>query len=100
MHAPTDARDPTRALRALAAIAGVATLGLLGLLLFGAPDLIVRLPAWAMPLCAGTMLAAVVGLELAKRGGRAGALAVLAKIGFAVLVAVALILLLQVATLH
>ena len=99
MGADPHIAPPPRALKALAAIAGLATVGLLGLLMFGSPDLVVRLPAWAMPLCAGMMLAALVGLELAKRGGRAGALAVLAKLGFAVLVAVALILVMQVLTL-
>lgn len=84
--------DPRPALRALAVVAGLATLGLLGTLMFGAPELIARLPAWAMYLSAGTLLAALIGLELAARGGRGGLLAVLAKLGFALLVVVALYL--------
>ncbi len=94
----TPIADPRRALRALAVVAGLATLALLGTLMFGSPDLIAQLPAWAMYLSAGTLFAALLGLELAARGGRAGMFALLAKLGFALLVIVALFLLAQVLT--
>jgi hypothetical protein len=85
-----------RALQALAAVAGLATLALLGVLVGGSPDLIARLPAWVVYTSSGTLFAALVGLELAARGGRVGALRLLAKIGFGLLVVIALFLLAQV----
>lgn len=96
MSAATPIAYPRRLLRALAVVAGLATFALLGVLMFGSPDLIAQLPAWTMYLSAGTLLIALVGLELANRGGRAGALALLAKLGFALLVVLALFLLAQV----
>lgn len=99
MNSPTNAPDPRRTLRVLAFVAGLATLALLTTLMVGSPDLIARVPAWTMYTSAGTLLAALLGLELASRGGRAGALALFAKLGFALLVVVALFLLAQVLTL-
>jgi hypothetical protein len=98
MTDPAHGTDPRIALRALAIVAGAATLGLLGLLMTGSPDLVGRVPAWTMYLSAGTLLAALIGLELAARGVRAGALAMLAKLAFGLLVVVALFLLAQVVT--
>ena len=86
------APDPRPALRALATVAGFATIGLLATLFAGPPEIIAQVPAWTMYSSAGALLAALIGLELARRTDRLAVLGVLAKLGFALLVVVALFL--------
>jgi len=89
---------PPAALRALAAIAGIATLAVVLLLFAGPPAFAATVPAWAVFACAGTLLTALIALELHGRGLARGLLPLLAKLGFGVLVVVALFLLAQVLT--